>query len=95
MFNDVFICDNDTLAVLAKFLVGFFFSNKVNFQNYFANKLIKLFVFEAVLNNCILYNCRYKPYVLHQKFLMQGMSWLKIEGNRDVVRSCKNKRPAY
>ena len=45
MFNDVFICDNDTLAVLAKFLVGFFFSNKVNFQNYFANKLIKLFVF--------------------------------------------------
>ena len=46
----VFICDKDTLAVLYKFLAGFFVSNKVNFQNYFANKLIKWFVFEAVQN---------------------------------------------
>ena len=44
----VFICDKDTLAVLDKFLAGFYVSNKVNFQNYFANKLIKWFVFEAV-----------------------------------------------
>ena len=46
----VFICDKDTLAVLDKFLAGFYVSNKVNFQNYFANKLIKWFVFEAVQN---------------------------------------------
>ena len=48
MFNDVFICDKDTLAVLDKFLAVFYVSNKINFQNYFANKLIKWFVFEAV-----------------------------------------------
>ena len=39
----VFICDKDTLAVLNQFLAGFRVSNKVNFQNYFANKLIKWF----------------------------------------------------
>ena len=49
-FNDVFICYKDTLAVLDKFRDGFYVSNKVNFQNYFANKLIKWFVFEAVQN---------------------------------------------
>ena len=27
----VFICDKDTLAVLDKFLAGFYVSNKVNF----------------------------------------------------------------
>ena len=37
----VFICDKDTLTVLDQFLAGFYFSNKVNFQNFFANKLIK------------------------------------------------------
>ena len=41
---NVFICDKDTLAVLDKFLAGFYLAN---FQNYFANKLIKWFVFEA------------------------------------------------
>ena len=46
----VFICDKDMLAVLDKFLALFSVSNKINFQNYFANKLIKLFVFEAVQN---------------------------------------------
>ena len=46
----VFICDEDTLAVLDKFLVGFYVSNKVNFQNnYFTNKLIRWFVFEAAV----------------------------------------------
>ena len=35
-------------AVLDKFLPGFYVSNKVNFQNYFANKLIRSFVFEVV-----------------------------------------------
>ena len=53
MFNtltSVFICDKDTLAVLDKFLAGFYLSNKVNFQNYFANNLIKGFVFEAIQN---------------------------------------------
>ena len=44
----VFICDEDTSAVLAKFCAGFYVSNKVSFQNYFANKPIKWFVFEAV-----------------------------------------------
>ena len=46
----VFTCDKDTLAViLDKFLAGFHVSNKVNFQNYFANKLIKMVrFFEAV-----------------------------------------------
>ena len=39
--TSVFICDKDTLAVLDKFLAGFSVSNKVNFQSYFANKLIK------------------------------------------------------
>ena len=42
-----FICDKDTLAVLASFCV----SNKVNFQNYFANKLIRWFAFETVQKN--------------------------------------------
>ena len=41
--NNIFICDKDTLAVLNQFLAGFRVSNKVNFQNYFANKLIKWF----------------------------------------------------
>ena len=36
------------LAVLDKFLADFYVSNKVNFQNYFGNKLIRWFVFEAV-----------------------------------------------
>ena len=40
----------DTLAVLDKLLAGFYVSNKVNFKNYFANKLIKWYVFEAVQN---------------------------------------------
>ena len=44
----VFTCDKDTLAVLDKFLAGFQISNKNNFQNYFANKFIRWFVFEAV-----------------------------------------------
>ena len=66
MFNDIFMSDENTLgAVVDKFLAGFYVSNKVNFQNYFANKLINLFVSEAVLNNCILHNFRYKPHVLH------------------------------
>ena len=49
----VFIGDKDTLAVLDKFHAGFYVSDKVNFQNYFADKLIKWFVFEAVQNTCI------------------------------------------
>ena len=36
----VFICD--------KYIAGFYVSNKVDFQNYFANELMKWFVFEAV-----------------------------------------------
>ena len=44
------MCDEDTLAVLDIFLAAFYLSNKVNFQNYFAYKLIKWFVFEAVQN---------------------------------------------
>ena len=63
----VFICDKDTLAVLHKFLAGFYLSNKVNFQNYFANKLIKWFVFEAVQNTrtCFIKHCCscYKLYI--------------------------------
>ena len=43
-------CEKDTLAVLDNFLAGFYVSNKVNFQNYFGDKLIKWFVFEAVQN---------------------------------------------
>ena len=46
----VFICDKDTLAVLDKFLADIYVSNNVNFQKYFAIKLIKWFVFEAVQN---------------------------------------------
>ena len=34
--NHVFLCDKVTLAVLDKFLAGFYFSDKVNSQNYFA-----------------------------------------------------------
>ena len=37
----VFRCNKDTLAVLDKFLAGFYVSNKVYFQNYFADKLIR------------------------------------------------------
>ena len=46
----VITCGKDTLAViLNKFLAGFHVSNKVNFQNYFANKFIKMVrFFEAV-----------------------------------------------
>ena len=44
----VFIAYKDTFAVLDKFLASFCVSNKITFQNYFANKLIKWFVFEAV-----------------------------------------------
>ena len=50
----VFICDKDTLTVLDQFLAGFYFSNKVNFQNFFANKLIKWIVFEAIKNTCFI-----------------------------------------
>ena len=37
----VFICDKDTLSVLHKFLAGFYASNKVNFLNYFVDKLMR------------------------------------------------------
>ena len=37
----VFICDKDMLAVLDIFLAGLYVSNKVNFQNYFANKFLR------------------------------------------------------
>ena len=40
MFDDVFICDKETLVVLHKLLAGFYVSNEVNFQNYLANKFI-------------------------------------------------------
>ena len=45
-------CLKDTLADAV-----FYVSNKVNFQNYFANKLIKWFVFETVqktLSTCFI-----------------------------------------
>ena len=50
MFKCVFILQRKTrsLHVLDKFLAGFYISNKVNFQNYFVNKLIRLFTFEAI-----------------------------------------------
>ena len=48
MFNDVFICDKDTLAVFDKFLPGFYGSHKVNLQNVYVNELTKWLVFEAV-----------------------------------------------
>ena len=41
---------NELKTVIDKLLAGFYISNKVNFQNYFANKLIRWFVFEAVQN---------------------------------------------
>ena len=44
MHVGVFLCDKDRLAVLDIFLAGFYLSNKVNFKNCFANKLIKWFV---------------------------------------------------
>ena len=44
----VFICDKDTLAVLDKFLPGFYGSHNVNLQNFYVNELTKWFVFEAV-----------------------------------------------
>ena len=51
MFNEcVWINDKDTLVVLDKFLADFYISNKVNFQNYFADKLIIWLVFEAIQN---------------------------------------------
>ena len=34
MFNDVFICARDTLAVFNKFIAGFYGSNKVNLQKF-------------------------------------------------------------
>ena len=40
-----FICDKGTLVVLDKFLVGFLSAN------YFANKLVRWFVFEASQKN--------------------------------------------
>ena len=43
----VFICDEDTFAVLDKFLAGFYVSNEVNFQNFFANKLTKMVRFRS------------------------------------------------
>ena len=59
----VFICDEDTLAVLDKFLAGFYVSNKVNFQNnYFTNKLIRWFVFEAVQKTR---NTHFEHYLKH------------------------------
>ena len=42
------VCNRVTLALLDKFLANFFVSNKVNFQNWFTNKLIRWFVFEVV-----------------------------------------------
>ena len=42
------VCNKVTLALLDKFLANIFVSNKVNFQNWFTNKLIRWFVFEAV-----------------------------------------------
>ena len=42
-----FICNKDTLAVINIFLAGFYLSNKVNFQNYSANKLIRFKKLEA------------------------------------------------
>ena len=44
LMSVVFICHKDTLAVLNKFHGDFHVSNKIHFQNYFANKLLKLFV---------------------------------------------------
>ena len=54
---NVFICDKDTSAVLGKFLAGFYLSNKaVNFQNYFANKLIlEVFIKSEVLRVATIY----------------------------------------
>ena len=51
----VYICDKDTLAVLDKFLAVFYVPNKINFQNYFANELIKWFVFEAIQKRVLNY----------------------------------------
>ena len=48
MFNDVFICDKNTLAVFDIFLAEFYSSHKVNLQNFCVNELTKWFVFEAV-----------------------------------------------
>ena len=47
-FNEC-LCDKNTLAVLHKFLAAVFF------QNYFADKLIRWFVFKAVQKMCIAY----------------------------------------
>ena len=41
----VFICDKDTLAVLDKFLAGFYVSSKVNFQNNFASIIVLYMIY--------------------------------------------------
>ena len=48
MFNDIFKCDKNTLAIFDTFLAGFYGSHKVNLQNVYVNELTKWFVFEAV-----------------------------------------------
>ena len=58
----VFICDEDTLAVLDKFLAISHVSNKINFQTYFANKPIRWFVFEAVQKTR---NTHFEHYLKH------------------------------
>ena len=45
-----------TLAVLDKFLDGFYVSNKVNFQNHVTDKLIKWFVFDGFENSQHMFN---------------------------------------
>ena len=50
----VFICDKDTLAVLDKFLAGFYVSSKVNFQNDFASLLYyftSIYIYNIVCRN--------------------------------------------
>ena len=51
----VYKCDKDKLGVLDKIFEVFTSANKVIFQNYFANKLIKWFDFEAVQNPDMFY----------------------------------------
>ena len=52
----VFIYMKKTLAVLDKFLDGFYVSNKVNFQNHVTDKLIKWFVFDGFKNSQHMFN---------------------------------------
>ena len=54
----VFTCDKDTLTVLDKFLACFHVSNKVNFQNCFANKLISRIL--SRLKHSVIASC-FKP----------------------------------